>query len=417
MSTASGAAVDNEERAPWWRRALSPLHVELHWLDGLTWRLLGLAAAISAVLCIGSVAIAAHNGEYAPMLLNVATTALTGLAIPIIAIALSNLCRPTLPLPAILVVAVLSGALLGRSLYYVLNFGPMAAWTGPPLTEFVRYMLVGPRQRALPWLLVAAAWYFMRRADLRERALRDVELVRGRLDASMLEARLRMLQAQVEPHFLFNTLAHLKRLYRTDPARGRLMLDRLCAYLRSALPQMRRHDSTLGRETDLARAYLDVQHIRMGRRLAIEIAVADRLRAHPFPPTMLISLIENAIKHGLNPLPEGGIIGIEAHTENDALRVTVADTGGGFAKSRGTGVGLANIRVRLAAIYGPSARVTLAANLPRGVAATIQIPFLPHALVAVDGAGETGAIAAPRAAVVGPPLEEGPRTIQRHNPG
>lgn len=373
-----------------WRRAAPLLFVELRLLDGLTWRLLGMSAAITAVLCVGGVAIMLQTRNYAAQLLNVWTTLLTGFAIPIIAIALSNLRRPALPLPLILVIAVLSGATLGRALFYVIGFGPMEAWSGPPLTEFVLYMLLGPRQRALPWGLVAAAWYFMRRADLRESALREVDLARRRLDAGMLEARLRMLQAQIEPHFLFNTLAHLKRLYRTDPPLGRLMLDRLCAYLRSALPQMRRQDSTLGREIDLACAYLDVQHIRMGRRLAIEVSVAGRLRAHPFPPTMLISLIENAIKHGLGPLPEGGIIGIEAHTQDDTLRITVADTGGGFAKSRGTGVGLANIRTRLAAIYGPSAQVMLAANLPRGVAATIEIPLVRQVLGAVDRDGDEG---------------------------
>ncbi|MEO8136221.1 MAG: histidine kinase [Betaproteobacteria bacterium] len=402
MSGANAKTIEHEERAPLWRRAASLLFVELRWLDGLTWRMLGMATAITAVLCVGGIAIALQHQEYASQLLNVATTMLTGLAIPFIAIVLSNLRRPALPLPAILVIAVLSGAVLGRSVYYVIEFGPVAAWTGPPLKEFVSYMLVGPRQRALPWGLVAAAWYFMRRADLRENALREVELARRRLDAGMLEARLRMLQAQVEPHFLFNTLAHLKRLYRTDPALGRLMLDRLCAYLRSALPQMRRQNSTLGREIDLACAYLDVQHIRMGRRLAIEVAVAARLRTHPFPPTMLISLIENAIKHGLNPLPEGGIIGIEAHTQGDTLRVTVADTGRGFAKSHGTGVGLANIRTRLAAIHGPLAKVTLASNLPRGVAATITVPLLRNALGAIDSDGETGATALPYSAVAVP---------------
>jgi sensor histidine kinase YesM len=390
MSAANAATIEDRERAPLRRRAMQLLFVELRLLDGLTWRLLGMSAVITAVLCVGSVAIALQSRDFASPLLNLVTTSLTGLAIPIIAISLSNLRRPALPLPLILVIAVLGGATLGRALFYVIAFGPMAAWTGPPLTEFVTYMLFGTRQRALPWGLVAAAWYFMRRADLRESALRDVELARRRLDAGMLEARLRMLQAQIEPHFLFNTLAHLKRLYRTDPLLGRLMLERLCDYLRSALPQMRRQESTLGREVGLACAYLDVQRIRMGRRLAVEVRVAESLRAHPFPPTMLISLIENAIKHGLGPLPEGGIIGIEARAQDDRLRVTVADTGGGFAKSSGSGVGLANIRARLAAIYGASAQVSLAANMPRGVAATIDIPLQGPLPGAVERDGEVG---------------------------
>src|SRR6266496_1364167 len=160
MSVANAAPVENAKGPSLRRRAVKLLFVELRWLDGLTWRLLGMAAAITVVLCVGGVSIVLQNHQYASLLLNFATTLLTGLAIPIIVIVLSNLRRPALPLPVILVVAVLTGAALGRSVFYIIEFGPMAAWTGPPLTEFVRYMLVGPRQRALPWGLVAAAWYF-----------------------------------------------------------------------------------------------------------------------------------------------------------------------------------------------------------------------------------------------------------------
>jgi len=112
----------------------------------------------------------------------------------------------------------------------------------------------------------------------------------------------------------------------------------------------------------------------MGDRLGVEIAVADRERQQLFPPLMLASLVENAIKHGLNPLPEGGVVRVSAECSQQTLRVMVADSGRGFSASRGTGIGLANIRSRLVALYGPAARFTLAPNLPRGIRATIEIP-------------------------------------------
>ena len=194
----------------------------------------------------------------------------------------------------------------------------------------------------------------------------------------MVEARLQVMQAQVEPHFLFNTLAHVQRLYQTDPARGRSMLDSLCGYLRAALPQMRGNRSTLGREVELARAYLETQRIRMGRRLRFEIGIPEELLATGFPPMMLLSLVENAVKHGLNPLREGGGIRIVAASDDGVLRITVADTGAGLSTAAyggGDGVGLSNVRSRSAALYRGRARLTLCGNAPHGVVATIDVPL------------------------------------------
>jgi LytS/YehU family sensor histidine kinase len=226
----------------------------------------------------------------------------------------------------------------------------------------------------LQWSFIAGAWYFLHRLSERREALRQSELARHHLDAQFLEARLNALRAQVEPHFLFNTLAHLKRLYKANPPLARRMLDSFCEYLRAVLPQMRIEVATLGGELDLARAYLDVHKIRMGERLAIEFAVPENERLRPFPPMMLISLVENAIKHGLNPLAEGGTVRVSAESSPDLLRVSVADSGRGFSASRGTGVGLANIRGRLAAMYGAAASMTLVSNGSHGMRATIEIP-------------------------------------------
>jgi LytS/YehU family sensor histidine kinase len=198
----------------------------------------------------------------------------------------------------------------------------------------------------------------------------------------MLEARLQVMRAQIEPHFLFNTLANVKRLCQTDVGNGLRMLDNLVRYLRAALPQMRDAETTLGQEADLVEAFLAVLKIRMGARLSYRIEVDADVRGVRFPPMMLLTLAENSIKHGLNPAPDGGSIAIRAARHGDRLEVRVADTGVGFgvAATGGTGVGLANTRARLAALYGDGALLSLEANAPRGVVAVVRIPGAAPAL-------------------------------------
>jgi LytS/YehU family sensor histidine kinase len=182
------------------------------------------------------------------------------------------------------------------------------------------------------------------------------------------------LQAQVEPHFLFNTLSNVRRLGQTDAAAGRAMLGQLTRYLRAALPRMRADDSTLAEEIDLVSAYLGVQKIRMGERLEFAIDAPTALLAARVPPMMLATLVENAIKHGIAPLAEGGAIRVKAESAPGALILTVADSGRGFRAESGSGVGLANVRARLAALYGERAALELRANAPRGVVASIRLP-------------------------------------------
>jgi len=230
-----------------------------------------------------------------------------------------------------------------------------------------RYLLLGG--------LLAAVFVYFRSAEESEAARHQAEVDRARLAQQMDEARLQMLQAQIEPHFLFNTLATVRRLYQTDALAAESMLDNLMRYLTVALPQMRANDSTLGREAALAEAYLGIQQIRMGRRLGFAIAVPDELREARLPPMMLLTLAENAIKHGLNPLPEGGFIRITACVEDSELRLEVADSGQGFVKTAGGGTGLSNIRARLSGIYGQGAQLRVGLNKPRGVTATIALPY------------------------------------------
>ncbi len=146
-------------------------------------------------------------------------------------------------------------------------------------------------------------------------------------------------------------------------------------YFEVALPQMRATDSTLDREAALTRSYLEIQRIRMGHRLEFDIDIPESLRRAPVPPMMLVTLVENAIKHGLAPLREGGHVGISATAIGTELQVRVADSGRGFTQTSGGGTGLANIRARLAAMYGAAGRLTLALNSPRGVVATIAVPL------------------------------------------
>lgn len=197
------------------------------------------------------------------------------------------------------------------------------------------------------------------------------------LKRQLAEAQLKMMQAQVEPHFLFNTLASVDYLIETDPARASKMQKNLIQYLRAALPQMREGSTTLGKEIALCRAYLEILKVRMEDRLQFAITVPQGLASAQFPPMMLQSLVENAIKHGLEPKAEGGSLTISADVANGNLRVTVADTGLGFAAAArsGSGVGLANVRERLAALYGGRARISIEANTPAGTIATIEVPY------------------------------------------
>ena len=220
-----------------------------------------------------------------------------------------------------------------------------------------------------------AAAYALNRNEVRRMAiLHEAEIERGVHERAADEARLQALQAQIEPHFLFNTLANVRRLYDVEPDAAGRMLDNLMRYLSAALPQMRSHASTLGRETMLAEAYLDIQRIRMGDRLHYTIDIPESLRAAPIPPMMLLTLVENAVKHGVGPLPEGGEIWIRATGQGDRIAVEVADSGRGFGVSWGSGTGIANIRGQLKAMHGSNAQLTIATRKPGGAIVTLDLP-------------------------------------------
>lgn len=196
------------------------------------------------------------------------------------------------------------------------------------------------------------------------------------LERRLLEAQMATLQAQVEPHFLFNTLALIGQLIETDPPQAAKVHMHLIDYLRATLPQMRAAGGgTLGRQVQLSRAYLSIMQARMRERLQVSFAVPDYLEHAPFPPMMLITLIENAIKHGLEPKIEGGWVDVSACLIDGDLHVRVRDNGVGFNLHADDGVGLANIRERLRLLFGQQAELIIEAPLEGGAVAAIRVPF------------------------------------------
>ena len=198
------------------------------------------------------------------------------------------------------------------------------------------------------------------------------------LERRLVEAQMATLQAQVEPHFLFNTLALIGQLIETDPQQAARIHQNLIEYLRATLPQMRAAGGgTLGKQVELSRAYLAIMQARMKERLAVSFDVPLHLEPAPFPPMMLLTLIENAIKHGLEPKIEGGQIEVTARVVDRQLWVDVQDNGVGFNLHSDEGVGLANNRERLRLLFGDAAQLVIETPLAGGAYASIRVPYGP----------------------------------------
>jgi two-component sensor histidine kinase len=242
---------------------------------------------------------------------------------------------------------------------WVASSGQLPAWATDP-DRMVPALLLG--------LFISLGLFFFFDAKARQ-ALAEKRAA---------EAQLRLLQGQMEPHFLFNTLANVLTLIDLEPARAKAMLEALTDYLRATLAGLRHDRSTLGRELELAQAYLQLLQLRMDDRLRFAIDADEQARSAALPPLLLQPLVENAIQHGLEPKIEGGLLQISARVVNGELRVSVRDDGLGLhagGAGRGNGVALANIRERLNALHGEGAALSLQALQP-GTEATLRMPFV-----------------------------------------
>ncbi|KNZ30954.1 MAG: hypothetical protein AD742_19815 [Methylibium sp. NZG] len=254
-------------------------------------------------------------------------------------------------------------------------------------------------------VLALGALYRQRDAEARCERL-EFELKRSALEKEALDARLKLLHAQIEPHFLFNTLANVQALVEGGSPRAAPVLGNLIAYLRAAMPQLDQAQATLGSEAALVRAYLDLMQMRMPDRLSFAVQVAPELADEPFPSMALLTLVENAIRHGIDPSEQGGHIEVGARrgATSGELQVWVEDSGvgmrlhGGPSRNSRPGpheeiahrgaapqaTGLANLRARLAAHGGPAARLELLERAPHGVRAQIVLPPAGPASVAAS---------------------------------
>jgi sensor histidine kinase YesM len=223
-------------------------------------------------------------------------------------------------------------------------------------------------------------WYFHDEARFQEAQseVRAERLRRIEQESLATRSELAILQAQIEPHFLFNTLSNVVGLIDTDPAAARKMLLDLTALLRTTLARTRKPVVTLGEELDLLRAYLGIMAVRMGPRLAWEIDADPEVLSAWLPPLLVQPLVENAIRHGLEPKPEGGRLIIRCRRRDGFLDVAVEDTGCGFPDDAADGLGLANVRKRLQAAGGDEAALTLTIAPGGGVTAALRLPFVDH---------------------------------------
>ncbi|HGG60967.1 MAG TPA: sensor histidine kinase [Gammaproteobacteria bacterium] len=228
----------------------------------------------------------------------------------------------------------------------------------------------------------AIAYFFHSRAILAEqRQELEVEArKRSEQEKRLMESRLRLLQAQIEPHFLFNTLANVISLIDHDSVAAKKVLEELALFLRATLRRTRDNHATIADEIQLLDAWLRIQQVRMGKRLTYRIDCPDDLLEHPLPPLLVQPLVENALKHGLENSVEGGDIRIRFSATDGQLSISVADTGTGIQKSGNSSekpTGLRNIRERLQALYGDSAVLSLRDNAPRGALAMLTLPLDP----------------------------------------
>ncbi|HZH44438.1 MAG TPA: histidine kinase [Lysobacter sp.] len=258
-------------------------------------------------------------------------------------------------------------------IYSLTTLGDPVPWVHDKLRMAGYGMITGLAILVTPWIAMVAVL-----REISGRAQRQAlafELERSQLEREALQARMSLLQSQVEPHFLFNTLANVRELVELGSPQASSMLQSLIAYLRAAVPRLHRAASTFAEEIELVRAYLDIMQMRMSDRLRFSIHAAPAALDATCPPAALLVLVENAVRHGIDPSETGGSIVVNVRLEDGFCVAEVLDTGVGFGHgSAGLGTGLDNLRERLRLAYGPQASVELSPNMPSGVRAVMRIP-------------------------------------------
>ncbi|HEX4333906.1 MAG TPA: histidine kinase [Usitatibacter sp.] len=231
--------------------------------------------------------------------------------------------------------------------------------------------MIGTGLLVAPWTVVAALF------SQRDLAARSFELAKSELERKALDARLRMVQAHVEPHFLFNTLANVRELVVSGSPQAATVLDSLIGYLRAAVPRLRESEANMGQELQLVRSYLELMQMRMPDRLQYSVHADEAALKLRCPPTTLLTLVENAVHHGIDPSEEGGRIDVRVTVVDGRCRAEVSDTGAGLkAGGEGLGTGLSSLRERLKIVFGDGAQVRLATIMPHGVRAEADFPAL-----------------------------------------
>jgi signal transduction histidine kinase len=266
----------------------------------------------------------------------------------------------------------LAAPLATFALYVVAVRGDLAQFLGSE-ARIAGFVWLAGTSLFVGLVLALGALVREREAAARAQAL-QFALERATLERQALDARLALLRQQIEPHFLFNTLANVQALVEGGSPRAAPVLAHLIEYLRAALPRLHAADATLGDEATLVRAYLELMRMRMPDRMDFSIVADPALLGAPFPSMALLTLVENAVRHGIDPAEEGGRIDVRAERAADgALHVAVADTGVGLSAQMAPGLGLTNLRERLQVFYGGAARLELSEVDPHGVRAEIVV--------------------------------------------
>ena len=343
---------------------------------GITWRQVGATFVLGCALAVVLMGIGiAWFGGFLGVLLALAGAQIRAFSVLLAFVVADRVAAGNPQRRAPYAWAVLAGAATGPALAipFVNRMGRtlgLDGFDGPPLSVwFFAYM-------ACDMVLIAGAtvWVILdrRRAALARERMLEAELDRIAAERRSLQSDLQAMQARVEPQFLFNTLTQLGALYREDAARGERMLDELINYLRAAMPRMRDTASTLGQEIELARAYLAIVAVRLGDRLTFSTDAPAEHGGARMPPMLLLPLVDHVVRAATAPGPRS--IAIRGAVEREVIRLTVSDSADAFAKGRDD-AGIADLRERLAALFGAQAKLTLGAREDGASRAELEIPL------------------------------------------